>query len=362
MSKINGYIDEVSAQQIRGWVTLEGSSEPVSVELIVNNKITAVGEAKYMRKSLVVKGLHKTGKCEFRFNTKRYKDLFVGKDEIRINAIVEKSKIPLSNSPFVINAALNFDIQNQKFYYMHIAKSGGTTFNNFLASNFNREDVKTHLESNHNWSKENREIIKNYSFISGHLTYPRLHEILDLSDYIKISIFREPLSHLISHLNWVASISNDVESNFFRSHTVEIKNLSKKIRHIDFTDYDAVKEFVENMNEEANTLFNNCQMRYLTLDHRKKHLDNNDFEYACKMLGDFDYLTTLDQLGSFMSRLAKKFNLKMPPKTKSTLNKNKYILNINVNNDKILDLFKPLIEYDLRIYNLVKDNKYDVFN
>jgi hypothetical protein len=349
-----GYIDEVTPCIIRGWACDEHTDKPVEVCLFINNELVEKNIALHYRKGLVDKGLHPTGKCEFRFNTKKYRDKFKGNDKIQVT--IEKSKLELKNSPVLVKEKMDFS-GHKKFFYMHIAKTGGTTFNNFIASNFKSSQIRTHLETNSVWDEATTQDIRNLRFISGHLRIKQLDKIIDLNNHIKITILREPFSHLISHLKWVTSISDDISSGFYKSHPDNIKKLSLKLRSIDLEDINILADFIENMDKPAIFLFNNCQTRYLINNHAKIILSNEDIEEAYSTLNMFDHIGFLESLDQFINNISIPYKWKTPKINQKKLNKNTYKLDIDYNNPVVKDILHPLVKYDLMVYSKAKTLK-----
>ncbi|MEE9425934.1 MAG: hypothetical protein V3V18_13315 [Methylococcales bacterium] len=347
-----GYIDEITPHIIRGWACDGHTDIPVEVSLYINDEFIEKTRAFHYRKGLLLKGIHSTGNCEFRFDTKKHRAKFKGNDKIRIT--IEKLKLELNNSPIIVQEKLDFS-DHEKFFYMHIAKTGGTTFNDFISSNLTNSEVRTHLEANRVWDNTTIQNIRNLKFISGHLRIKDLNRLIDLRGHVKMTTFREPFSQLISHLSWLLSISNDISSGFYKNHPDFIQKLSLKLRNIDLEDINSLVYFIDNMDKYENILFNNCQTRYLISNHAKIILNDKDLEEAYTTLNMFDHIGFLENIDQFIKIISLQYNLKTPDINEKQLNKNSNKLAIDYNNTVIRGILHPLVKYDLLIYKKAKE-------
>jgi len=343
---IKGYIDRYDEGIIYGWAYNKTCSDPCIVEIYINQKYHSSGIANYYRPSLVNKGIHVTGNCEYRVPVK-----INNNNEYIIDAKVKDSNNKyhtLENSPLIRNS-------KPQIFYQHIAKTGGTTVNDILSRNFDKKYIRVHIEGNKDWSKTQIEKFQTYNYISGHIGIKSISKFINLNNFYNITLLRDPIQQLISHINWVYNISEDPTSKFFLSHTQEIKELSLFMRELDFNNEKHVQSFVKNIPNEGRFIFDNCQTRYFLGNPRVTKVDKQSYKEAKETMKLFDHIGTLTNFDKFISQIHKSLKMINEIKSNKVLNsrKNKSVITLTKNNEIIL---KPLTHYDQLLYNKIIKN------
>jgi len=241
----------------------------------------------------------------------------------------------------------------KKLFFMHIAKSAGTSLNKYIESHYSSKKVFTHLESNKDW--KSKEITKDYDFLSGHLRIHVISRFLDLSDYSIITLLRDPLEHVISHISWVRYIGEDEKSRFFLSHPQAIRDLSLKLKSMDFSDYDQLKYFIDNIDDPARHLFDNCQTRYFLHDQTNCHITEELAYMALKAFSFFDIIGVTEKYDQFIKLLNLKMNWKHSRKPNPHLNVQKKTYGLDFNDPKLREILSRLIFADQIVYNKAKN-------
>lgn len=188
-------------------------------------------------------------------------------------------------------------------FYLHIPKTGGSTLNKFISQYYREFECLLHAESKLDSLGSTHE----YQFISGHLNYYQAKKLIDLKCFKVITIFRTPFQHLVSHVNWVVSISSDIKSQFFMNHPKEIQELSLEMRALNYRSLLEIDSYFGSLKYPAYVLFNNNQLRYLVENPHKRLLDENDLESGCKVLKCFDMIGTLETFHQFKLDLASQY-------------------------------------------------------
>ena len=149
----------------------------------------------------------------------------------------------------------------KKIFFIHVGKTAGSTFNTFLRQNFTGiEHCESHLTEDGKLLE--LEYLKSLDFLSGHLKLSVFHDNdFTKNDYFLLAFLREPISHLLSHLNWVMHIK-DIGQDFFNDHPENIKSMCIQLRNANLYDADVL---IENLNEFA-WLFQNNQSKYFVRD------------------------------------------------------------------------------------------------
>ena len=129
----------------------------------------------------------------------------------------------------------------KKILYFHVAKAGGSTFNQVLHSHLHGEahceqyvEVVSGSDGKQRKTLGNLEYLKSLDYISGHLTYPLLQDSdFDFDDYFVVTILRHPFAQTLSHLNWVIKISEDERSELYRNVAPGVQLMSKTLRGVE---------------------------------------------------------------------------------------------------------------------------------
>ena len=337
-----GFLDNVLSETISGWAKASVDSSPVEVTPWINDKLIEKQNSTQFRKGILKKKIHSTGKCGFVFEDIKLAE----NDNVRCTF---PNGVDLKNSPWKITSLYNHS--KKKLFFMHIAKTAGTSLNSYIEKHFDSDRVKTHLEGVR--FGETKFDISKYSFMSGHLRILRMQSILDLSDFKKITLLREPISHLASHLKWVRHIGKSTTGNFFRSHSLEIQSLSIRLNNMDFENAEELNSFFSNMNQTSLNLFNNCQSRYFLNDIISCPLNEKHLNTAIKTLDQFNLIGTLEEYDLFVNSVSKLMSWpEGTPPSKKNVNKENYGLDIN--NPEIFSILSKQVEYDILLYENVK--------
>lgn len=193
------------------------------------------------------------------------------------------------------------DIKVKKIFFIHIGKTAGSSFNFFLQRYLKGEDhCERYLNAYGFLSEFN--YLRSLDYISGHLElnifnkngFPR-------NDYFLVAFLREPISQLISHINWLMSVS-DFGPDFFYSLHSDVQRVSHELRAADLYNPDI---FISKL-EEFKPFFQNYQSKYFRSDlyalsssfviERMSELDMVGLtEYYEKSLENFLFLNDLDK-------------------------------------------------------------------
>jgi len=336
-----GYIDEVREYYVRGWVIDKNSNNPVDVTLIVNNKKITSSKAKVLRKGLKEKNLHPTGYCGFNIVMEERLT-----ENCSVQILISENSQDLRNSPW------KFQKNNtplKKLFLIHIPKTAGSSLNYFIQSNFTSNKSIVHLEQNKKWkSGQISRLVESNEFLSGHLSIKDVMKKLDISNYYKVAMLRNPLDQVVSHIKWVIGISNKTEGKFFKNHPKVYQDMSLKLRHLDLSKKENLEYFVNNMTFNESNLFTNCQTRYF-LDSSTTSISVKDAEKAIKCFKNFDLIGTVDRYDDFIKFLCKQMSWK-EPKVNRKLNTNNSNIGIDLSDHEVLTILKKLTWADEMLY------------
>lgn len=280
------------------------SDQPSFARVHLNGREVAELPADLMRPGTLKLGIHETGKCGF-----SKKDPFAGQklhsgDIIEVFA--ESSDFQLENSPW------EYSFERPKVFFMHVAKAGGTSVNDFFAKHLGNNKCFFHMEGKRNWNPE--QMVERHDFISGHVRIQRIRRILKLEGFYLTTVFREPKSHLMSHLSWVKHIADNPKGAFFRSHTPEVQELALLLSEVQLDDAKGLLRFLETMGPEGFTLFDNCQCRYLLEDPPTGKIGEEAWEEMTSSLDLFDRIGLTSDLDSYAEGVARDLHFRPPEK------------------------------------------------
>ncbi|MFL0796698.1 MAG: hypothetical protein K6L73_04330 [Cellvibrionaceae bacterium] len=248
---------------------------------------------------------------------------------------------------------VNIDSVTQKILYVHIAKTAGTSLNNFIASHFSTEDSLIHLESSPLWpTAVSSSDFLSKKFISGHLRYCEFKKHLDIQSFYKVVTFRDPVAHIFSHLAWIRHFSEPHKKNLLGGYPTYIQELSKKLFDADLSSASDIECIVSGLNPEQNRLLDNTQTSYLA-PLGLSVIDENAFMYACESLQEFDAVGLVEKYDALISKLCTRFSWVRPDVSeKHNQLENKFGLS---KAQDILAAVEPLIRWDRKLYKYVEE-------
>lgn len=236
---------------------------------------------------------------------------------------------------------------SQKYFYLHIPKTAGTTFNDFLKKNFSTNQCIFHLESE-------MDKVENKTVLSGHIALPKAEKIIpNFNEYIQLTVFREPLKQLSSHLRYVRKLAEPSEKKRLQQHTIPIQKIVARLSLIDLSSPKELQIFIQWLEDENLALFHNTQMQYLIGSRFK--IDSVMLEEAKERLNKIKFVGITEKLDDYMRLLT--FKLKLPNSAygNKKLNITSENFGLDIEDQETQKVLEPLIHYDKIIYQQVKD-------
>lgn len=209
--KYKGCLGPVNRNYIAGWAMLKKSPIPVDVDLFFDEKWIRKVSATSFRKDLLEKGIHPTGNCGFLikgFSEKKFEKAH------RIHVRFHDCEIELTNSPFNRNGyeGDEFRSTDSIFVFLHIPKTGGTSFRKAAETEFGIEKTfRDYGKDNEVTSSEiidsiykndQNRFIKTINqrpirFLSGHFPAKKYNKILK-SNFKWCVFLRDPVQRVVS--------------------------------------------------------------------------------------------------------------------------------------------------------------------
>jgi len=235
-----------------------------------------------------------------------------------------------------------------KYFFLHIPKTGGSFFNGFLAKNF--KDFVDHIESKIDLNNENDlKKLKKINAFSGHIIYPLFRNKFK-ENISYITILRNPIEQIISHITYVRELGEKSEKNRLEKHSEVIKKIVFKLKTVDLSSPNEIKQLIKWLEDNKIWLFHDCQTRYL--GGGMGAIKPINLNMALENLEKIDYVGITERLKEFMILLALKEKFKLIEYQKENVTKNRYGLDIN--NPEIRKELQPLIQNDHIIYKFAR--------
>lgn len=403
-TKSLGRLHEIREDRVSGWARRHRrNAPPVEVQLLINGAEAMSTKADEQRRNVKAGGANVMTKCGFSFRFAGSSRLRDG-DEIRVRVIGDVRD--LNNSPCVFRpditalqrsaplslqtspeprdsekpskwqnlqdrAALMIDgalirlgrlrpykrrpatetrSTSRKIYYMHVAKTAGSSVNNFIASHYPINKVCLHFEGHPEWRNVHSEApLADMEFLSGHVRLQRFARRLPAKDYLKVTTFRAPIDHLISHISWVRNLSEKESLWMLRNVPPRVQELSGMLARVDLSDPKELETIVRHLNPAGLGLFDNCQTRYLLNLPVGARVEKKHTGAALRRLREFDLVAITERLDESLMVLCHLMRWPPPERVMSlNVSSNKY--GLDKSNPAIRDALAPLVAADRIIY------------
>ena len=235
---------------------------------------------------------------------------------------------------------------SQKYFYLHIPKTAGTTFNDFLKRSFSSKETLFHIESK-------LEKIVNQKVLAGHVNLPRAKKVIpNFENYTNLTVLRNPLAQVSSHLRYVKKLGEASEKKRLETHTQSIQIIVSFLSTVDFTKVEDIDRLIQWLQENNYVLFHNCQIQYLVGS--RFTVTEAQLESAKRKLDEIEYVGITERLNDYMALLSQELDFKELEREKK-LNITSETYGLDITNPKIIKALEPLICYDNIIYQYAKE-------
>jgi hypothetical protein len=235
--------------------------------------------------------------------------------------------------------------------FMHIAKTAGTSVNGYFGSQYPAELTATHVESNALF-RTDPEWVNSLQYISGHIVFSEFEQRLNLSEFFKVTLVREPFAHLRSHLAWIRHLTAPELDQHLKTYPEYIQKLAAKLRDTDFSDPTMLSLLVDSLHGLELHLLDNCQTRYFSAPIHNDRVNQDDFDRAAETLDRFDLIGTTEETNSFLAEAARIMGFDKPlPNSRGNVAESYFGLDIN--SHRVREILWPLLRFDSKIYQKV---------
>lgn len=218
-------------------------------------------------------------------------------------------------------AAHHADIKGAPVFFMHIAKTAGSYLNTVLTEALGQNRVATHVEHRLGGAADLTAMLaEKRQIISGHVMNGLWNEIAAgvAQDFRKVTIVREPIAHLASHLLWLDHYNQPEHRADYLLLDEAHQRVVDRIGTIDVTDIGHLDHYLTHLNPTETRLFDNCQSRYFLAAGRRdpgltRALSLADVRRLRPALETFDLILSQDDLSAGLAKLGALLGVALAP-------------------------------------------------
>jgi len=226
----------------------------------------------------------------------------------------------------------------QRIFYFHVPKTAGSTFTNVLDSHFNK--TIHHIEG---IEKIDAKFLNDFDAVSGHVTYNTIDSILNLKQWFTIATFREPYSHIVSHLSWVRKLADEGEEKRFNQHPEIFQDLALKMKSLDLSNSSSIQQLLDYLEKANFHYFFNTQTLYMD--------NNRDLDAANSNLERINLVGLTEEMDGFYKSLFSSLGIVEHIKKIKSLNKNPNKYGLDITDEKTRSALYPFVNKDLYLYD-----------
>ncbi len=341
------FIDILNKEYSSGWCFHRVfRNTPVLISFRVGDKLVGETVCSLMREDLQDQNLHPTGICGFECQFYEPLELEPGQN---LSVYINNAFRPITGFPAeqVLDV---FKPELNPLFFMHIPKTAGTSFNNYIRQYFGYGKSHTHIQTTP--LAEQQSMARNSHFLSGHITFEHIDTIYaDRPGIDRHTIVRNPLKQLHSHIAWVKGIALDTGSEFFRKHHGLVQEMGRDLFQTDLSDSGNLDQLVNNLDGFQIDFFDNIQTRYF-LGYRPDRVTQSDCDNAIRNIGKFATIGLTEHFGAYVEEFCDYYKIQQKPIT-SVHNPSKVAPLFDTSDNKIMEILLPLVQYDQQLYNRI---------
>ena len=354
--------------KIRGWAYLEDT--PLTLHVVVGGYEVAVASCEIYREDVV----HYFGDIKTQLSFRKT-DGHVGFD-VELPVTVrrgQKVELRFTDSSGMVRAvhSLSFGGSDafQRMFLIHIPKTAGSSVNAFMEDCLGQCACASHIEGNPEWefSPSSTTLttfgtspdIENYVFLSGHVPLYELRQKLMLRNTLVSTVLRDPIDQIVAHIAWIRSLADPDEKERFYQHDAEIQHIATCLAELDLGSPVHLKKWASDLSYVGQSLFDNCQVRYLTDRAPTDRVTQRDLQGAIENLQVFDLIGRTDRVPAFLTKVAEKMRLEhgsaADVNVRENVAKTKY--GLDPRDPRIREALESLIQFDQVLYDKVASSE-----
>lgn len=234
-----------------------------------------------------------------------------------------------------------------KIFFLHIPKTAGSAFNRMFKDAVPEGRYFEHMESRAHLVDA---VVEDEQplFLSGHFAFPFAEKLVARPDVYSITILRDPMAQLISHIKWVKAYGDPRYPGRKKTIPAAIVKIAEQLWDIPLNDVDAMEPILSS--KTGRRLFDNLQTRYLSrasVDRVDAGQVRKAVENACLFNLAFA-LEDMDDAVDFLRGIFPGIGVI------EKINEARLDENIDLANDNLRDFYQKYIEHDVALYKIIQ--------
>ena len=246
------------------------------------------------------------------------------------------------------------DAAFNRIYFHHIPKTAGTAFSQIFRKIVSADNFFEHMESRRELLPK---IWKNSEgfFVSGHLAYESVETLISQNDVFSITVLRNPVEQLISHIKWVKAYGAPDQEKKRASIEPQIAKLSIKLWNTSLNDVGALNTLFDC--HIARMLFDNLQVRYLC---PKTNMSITSHQTNASIINakSFDFVFVLEDMDKAIKYLNRMFSGNFAV---DQINTSPIDEAVDMSDPKIAEFYKLSVRFDARLFSEIRKYSRDKF-
>lgn len=233
-----------------------------------------------------------------------------------------------------------------KILFLHIPKTAGSSFNAIFKTAVPEGRHFEHLEGRRERLERISEDGLPY-FVSGHLTFDSIRSYIEREDVYSITILRDPVDQLLSHLKWVKYVGSP-QYPAPENVAAPILELARQLFRTPLHDIVTIERLIDL--PIGRQLFDNLHVRYMT-NAQMDRVDEPHLRRAFENVGKLSFVFVLED----MERALADLRLRIP-RIGSIGFENAARINetVELSDRRLHGFFRDLTYYDQRLYDEVR--------
>ncbi len=232
--------------------------------------------------------------------------------------------------------------------YVHIPKAAGSALNAFFIEQYGAQRCLPHAENRLSRPDRNIGEVEEYLYVSAHMAYPVLRGMLDLQSRFVMTVMREPIEQLISHIAWVRYQADPAQKHAYKALPPHVQGLVDRLSANDIANPVILEQLLEDMEHPELSFFDNCQTRYLHPPVRGP-MGPGTVAHAKRNLRALDFVGVHDRMADVFAYLS--FTLGLPPGSAGRrVNESKRKYGLDASDPAIREVLRPYVALDQELY------------
>lgn len=191
------------------------------------------------------------------------------------------------------------------FFFLHIPKTAGSSWNEVLRSAYGADHFVEHIEHHLPALLDGAQGTQKKNCVSGHVPLNNWRGYPGQGAYARMSILRDPWRRLVSHINWIDRFNHDHPFAGHGKDVAQLRHVAGLIAETDFESRASLTMFLSRLHDAGHFFtFDNLQTRMLYVgpeNHRFCPVSPSLLRAANAEMARFEALGVCEDLDGFQS-------------------------------------------------------------